>query len=176
MNIFTSTMLDIARSHVGVREIGGNNRGPQIEAWLRRVGQPPGKAYCMAFVWCCIDDTCTKLRITNVLRPRAGVVRTWGQLPPACYIDSPVPGCLGFHHDIANPGLGHVVIVDALPKDPSTGVFTIEGNTSPEGGREALRGGGVWRHTPANRPLSYFNLGWADVSVLFASQLALARP
>lgn len=175
MNRLTQEMLNVARSFVGVREIGGNNRGPLVEAWQRRVGLAPGKAYCMAFQWCVLDDACRNLGLVNILRPRTGVVRTWGQLPPSCYLKDPIPGCWGFHHDIDDPGLGHVVIVDALPKPPITGVYTIEGNTNAEGGREATLGGGVWRHTPAKRPLSYFNLGWADVSVLFAQQLGLAR-
>jgi hypothetical protein len=164
-------MLNVARGCVGVLEVGGNNRGPQVEAWLKRAGGKPGDSWCMALQWCILDDACRQLGIVNVLRPRLGVVRTYGQLPPACYLADPAPGCWGFHHDLVDPGLGHIVLVEELPKPPITGVFTIEGNTNREGSRN---GNGVWRHTPTMRPLAYFNLGWADVSVLFASQLAPA--
>ena len=75
MNLLTQTALDIARGFVGVRETGGNNRGPEVEAWLARVGLPPGNAWCMAFAWCCVQDAFSKLELPNPIRPCASVVR-----------------------------------------------------------------------------------------------------
>lgn len=41
-----------ATSGIGVTEKTPNS-SPQIDMWLRRCGQPPGKAYCAAFAsWC----------------------------------------------------------------------------------------------------------------------------
>jgi len=43
--------LAIARRYAGqVREVGGNNRGPEINQWLRAVGVSPGQPWCGAFV------------------------------------------------------------------------------------------------------------------------------
>jgi hypothetical protein len=43
-------LIAAAASLVGVREEGGNNRGPMIELFLRGVKQPPGQPWCAAFV------------------------------------------------------------------------------------------------------------------------------
>src|SRR5919108_4036082 len=43
-------LIAAAGSLVGVREEGGNNRGPMIELFLRGVKQPPGEPWCAAFV------------------------------------------------------------------------------------------------------------------------------
>jgi len=164
MNILTQTALDIARGFVGVQEVGGNNRGPEVEAWLHRVGLAPGNAWCMAFAWCCVDDAFRKLELPNPIRPCASVVRMWHALPDNCKLTEPAPGAWAFHHDSANPNLGHVEFIDAL--DPlGKGTYTVGGNTNSEGSRT---GGGVYRHTPSLRPLGYWNLGFADYSVVAA--------
>lgn len=44
----------IAQSQVGVKEVG-NNRGKEVEAYLKSVGLPPGNPYCASGVywtWC----------------------------------------------------------------------------------------------------------------------------
>jgi hypothetical protein len=162
MNILTATALARARSFIGVREVGGNNRGPEVEAWLARVGLPPGNAWCMAFAWCCVDDACRALQLPNPIRPCASVVRMWNALPDNCKLTEPALGVWAFHHDSANPALGHVEFIDDL--DPTEkGTYTIGGNTNSEGSRT---GGGVWRHTPLIRPMGYWNLGFADYSAV----------
>lgn len=168
MNRLTQTALEIARGYVGVREVGGNNCGPEVETWLRRVGLGPGNPWCMAFAWCCVDDAFKRLGLPNPIRPTGGVVKMWLRLPSSCKLTAPIPGCWAFHQDDANPAIGHVGFIDELAQ--SGGAFTIEGNTNGEGSRT---GGGVWRHTPSKRPLSYWNLGFADYSTLAASCLEL---
>jgi hypothetical protein len=158
MNALTTTAMAIARGFVGVQEVGGNNRGKEVEAWLKRVGQPPGAAWCMAFAWSIVDDACDALDLPNPIKPCASVVRMWEALPAACKLSAPVPGCWAFHRSSDNPNLGHVGFVDAIGVG---GLFTLEGNSNAEGSRT---GGGVVRHTPKLRPVSYFNLGFADYS------------
>jgi hypothetical protein len=68
MNILTQTALVRVRSFIGVKEVGGNNRGPEVEAWLARVGLPPGNPWCMAFAWCCVDDAFRSLQLPNPIR------------------------------------------------------------------------------------------------------------
>jgi hypothetical protein len=166
LNVLTQTALARARSFVGVRESGGNNRGPEVEAWLRRVGQPPGQAWCAAFAWCCVDDAFRRLLLPNPIRPCAGVVHLWDLLPAACQLDGPSPGCWAFHRDLDANGdptsLGHMGFIDDVSPD-GQGTYSIEGNTNSGGSRT---GGGVWRHTPSLRPLGYWNLGFADYSVV----------
>lgn len=160
MNLLTQTALELARDYVGIRETGGNNRGPEIERWLKNVGQPPGSAWCMAFAWSVVDEAFRRLELPNPIPPCASVVRMWERLPDECRLVEPVVGCWAFHRDADNPALGHVGFIDAVERG-GTGTFSIEGNTNAEGGRT---GGGVWRHTPKLRPRSYWSLGFADYS------------
>ena len=164
MNRLTQAALEIARSYVGVRETGGNNRGPQVEEWLRRVGLGPGLPWCMAFAWCCVDDAFKRLELPNPIRPTGGVVKMWLRLPGSCKLMAPIPGCWAFHQSDENPAVGHVGFIDELA--PNGGAFSIEGNTNADGSRT---GGGVWRHTPSRRPLGFWNLGFADYSALAAA-------
>ena len=131
MNILTQMALDIARSFVGVREVGGNHRGPEVEAWLACVGLPPGNAWCMAFAWCCVNDAFRSMELPNPIRPCGSVVRMWHSLPDNCKLTAPSPGVWAFHHDSANPALGHVGFIDEL--DPKgKGTYSVEGNTNSE--------------------------------------------
>jgi len=43
-------VLATALKEVGVREVGGANRGPRVEAYLHRVSWTPGAPWCAAFV------------------------------------------------------------------------------------------------------------------------------
>ena len=46
-------LIKIAESQVGIRELTGNNDGPQIEKYLKSVGLGQGYPWCVAFVvWC----------------------------------------------------------------------------------------------------------------------------
>ena len=46
-------LIKIAENQVGIRELTGNNDGPQIENYLKSVGLEKGYPWCVAFVvWC----------------------------------------------------------------------------------------------------------------------------
>jgi hypothetical protein len=171
VNILTQSALDMARGFVGVQEVGGNNRGTQVEKWLRRVGQPPGQSWCAALQWCIADDSFRLHSFPNPIKACASVVRLIASLPAACKLDAPAPGCWCAHEEQdasgKGTGRGHIGIDDEL--DPAgEGTYTIEGNTNSEGSRT---GGGVWRHTPRVRPLAYWNLGFWDWSAAVPSCL-----
>jgi hypothetical protein len=40
---------ELAAARLGIREVGGNNHGPQVKKFLREVGLPEGYAWCDAF-------------------------------------------------------------------------------------------------------------------------------
>ena len=171
MNILTQTALELARSFVGVQEVGGNNRGTQVEAWLRRVNQPPGKSWCAALQWCIADDSFRRHSFPNPIRPCASVVKLIASLPAVCKLTGPAPGCWAAHEELdadgKGTGRGHIGMIDALGP-ANEGTYTVEGNTNSEGSRT---GGGVWRHTPRLRNLSYWNLGFWDWSAAVPSCL-----
>lgn len=64
---------NILQGYKDVKEIGGDNRGKQVEAILKRVGLGPGASWCNAFVYTVFDDFCKQKGIPNPL-PKTGLV------------------------------------------------------------------------------------------------------
>ncbi len=127
--------LHVARSKVGQRESGGNNRGPFVERLLARLGLAPGNAWCAAFVTTCLLDA----GVPSKYLPK-GPAAVWNW-----YKDAKALGCLT---DYGNRGSliyrvqsnrkGHIGFV---ADRRSVVARTIEGNTGPDGGRD---GDGVY--------------------------------
>lgn len=163
MNSLSRLILSLALADLGVHEVGGNNRGPQIETWLSRVGQPPGKAWCAAWLWCKFDDACKSLGIKNPVRASASVLHMWEALPDSCKQTGPAPGLAFFHLSDPKKGTGHCGYVTSVDTLCAT-IATVEGNTNAKGSRE---GDSVAKHS---RPIEYVNLGYADLSALAAAQ------
>ena len=55
IQIYGEVVMYLACQHVGVKE-KGNNRGPEVESFLQRVGGQAGYAWCAAFAYTCHDD------------------------------------------------------------------------------------------------------------------------
>jgi hypothetical protein len=146
-----------------VREQPKNsNRGPEVEAYLARVGLGPGFAWCCAFTYWCFDEAAKQLGRANPMVKTAGVLKHWNhteaagakRIKAAAAIDDPglvKPGML-FIIDHGG-GLGHTGFVEATAGGLLT---TIEGNTDASKTRE---GGGVYRLT---RKVSEVNKGYID--------------
>jgi hypothetical protein len=149
MDPITREALAIAATQVGVREQPpGSNRGPQVEAYLRRVGRYPGEAWCAAFVYWCFDEAADKVAGVNRL-PRTGYcpdLEAWGK----------AHGLLD-----QEPQVGDVFLVRRVPSGEKrvrachTGIVTgvsagaietVEGNTNLGGGSEGI---GVFARTRA---------------------------
>lgn len=43
-------IIEIAQSQIGIREVGGNNKGKEVEAYLSYTNLPKGNPWCAAFV------------------------------------------------------------------------------------------------------------------------------
>lgn len=151
-------------SQVGVRETGGNNRGPEVEKYLASVGKPPGRAWCVALGYWAYQTAADVLHVANPLVKTAGVLDHWDRAPTVVrvpierVIDDPrniSPGAL-FCIDYGNRRGHQGMVVTA----EAGGVHTIEGNTSPRGSRE---GHGVYKRF---RPYRQINLGFLDYSRL----------
>jgi hypothetical protein len=59
-----------------VREIGGNNKGKDVESILKRVDLPPGQPWCMALYYTMYDDAADLLGIPNPI-PKTGKVSNY---------------------------------------------------------------------------------------------------
>jgi hypothetical protein len=147
--------VDIALTYEGVREVGGPNRGPEVDRFLRTVGRKPGHPWCAAFVSTCvleayqqnynlagnvgpIDERSLPIPLT------AGVMNMWS-LTPIARRTIPKPGVVFIIDNGINPKtgarIGHCGFVTALD---GTRVKTIEANTNVGGSRE---GDGVYQRT-----------------------------
>lgn len=156
-------VLGVAASQLGVLEQPRNsNRGPQVDAYLRRAGVRPGLAWCCAFTYWCFDEAATQLGRVNPMLRTAGCLAHWNGAPGqgarrvlrAQAVADPArvrPGQV-FIMDFGG-GLGHTGFVDSVLGGH---VRTIEGNTDASQTRE---GGGVYRLT---RKLVDINKGFID--------------
>lgn len=158
-------VLEVAAAEEGkgVREQPRNsNRGPQVDAYLKRVGLAPGHAWCCAFVYFCFDEASRSLGRANPMVRTAGCLEHWRrapgnggrQLAAQVAIADPAqvkPGMV-FIMDHGR-GLGHTGLVEKVAGGLIT---TIEGNTDASKTRE---GGGVYR---LKRKLVEINKGFID--------------
>jgi hypothetical protein len=166
---FLARVLEIAAAEEAkqVREVPKNsNRGPQVEAYLRRAGVDPGLSWCCAFVYWCFDEAALALGRTNPMVKTAGCLDHWRrapgkgaqQIPASQAVENPdrvKPGMI-FIMDHGG-GLGHTGLVEKVAGGLLT---TVEGNTDASRTRE---GGGVYRLT---RKIVEINKGFIDYAGL----------
>jgi hypothetical protein len=77
-------VLAVAASQLGVLEQPRNsNRGPQVDAYLRRAGVRPGLAWCCAFTYWCFDEAAAQLDRANPMLRTAGCLAHWNGAPGA---------------------------------------------------------------------------------------------
>lgn len=134
---------ELAAAKAGIREVGGNNHGPEVKRFLAEVGLPQGYAWCDAFQSYEMHAAAgRRLPIES-----ASVWQTYGRAKQLGWlVSSPAPGDLvlyDFDGDGATDDhIGIVVSAAALP-----GLWklnTVEGNT---GDGSAADGDGVYLRT-----------------------------
>jgi hypothetical protein len=134
-----------AEACVGIREQGGNNRGPLVDLIQDVIGQE-GKehwAWCMSFVQVCIAYAEEKTGVKSPIIAHEHCLTVWNQSPKnlRCTAD-PLPGAIIVwrHGDTAS---GHTGILTSFGPDSMT---AVEGNTESgvAGGKVERDGGGVY--------------------------------
>ncbi len=133
--------LHIAATQVGVRERGGNNRGPMVDKFLAATRLRPGFAWCASFAYWTLVRAGVSAKVLPK-RWKAPAVRFWHDwaLATGRRRTTPKRGYLFYWLKRAN-GPGHIGWVNASLGDRFT---SIEGNTNFRGSRE---GDGVYRKT-----------------------------
>jgi peptidoglycan hydrolase-like protein with peptidoglycan-binding domain/pimeloyl-ACP methyl ester carboxylesterase len=136
-------LLNVARSYIGVREQGGNNRGRQVEEFQRAIGGAAAEPWCMSFAQYCIKAAESATQANSQVTQSEHCLTVWNGSPSQLRSSRPEPGSLVIWRDITSiKGEGHVGIVEAVNSD---GTFTtIEGNTSDSSGINR-EGEGVYR-------------------------------
>lgn len=119
-------LLQTAQACVGITEVGGDNKGPMVEAFQSSVGTPEAQSWCMDFVQALVAYVELKCGIQSMLPVSEGVLPLWDMAHEDLSPISPSPGDLILWQLGATPH-GHCGIVTGM--DPSH-YFTIEGNTS----------------------------------------------
>jgi hypothetical protein len=156
--------IQIALSYDGVREVGGNNRGPEVEKFQASIGLEPGDPWCAAFVCFCIKKAAEQLGITPKFEYGGSVYKLWTRNPDL-QLSSPDTNCIFLiNHGLSKSGtrIGHmgfcITPYQESPAYPDEIFFdkleTMEGNTNAAGSRD---GDGAYHKS---RKLSEFSNGY----------------
>lgn len=134
-------MLDFARFHIGVTEVGGDNSGPVVQAFQKAVdGVASGEPWCMAFIQYIAEQTRIVHGGTIKIHRSESVLQTWLKSPPSSRVLMPTPGAIVLWRH-GNTQMGHCgIITDVVPDD----ILTVEGNTSGLGTGIVREGDGVY--------------------------------
>jgi len=127
--------LAVAVANIGVQEVPkGSNCGPEVEVYLASVGLGKGYAWCMAFVYYCVDVACKNLGFVNPLFKTGGALKEWNTttLPKILNTDTTVKAVDIFIMDFGG-GVGHAGFVEKIA---GGFIYTIEGNTNENGSQE----------------------------------------
>ena len=150
-------LANIAAAEIGVREVGGNNRGPKIveyqsATWLKPAPWP----WCAAFVcwvikqWALTDNTRTLLSLTNdrdfeKWRPKTASAFDFANWAKERDIQILGRSARALAGDLAIFDFSHIGVVIRDQSKGSTQIVTVEGNTNGKGERDSTSGDGVWR-------------------------------
>lgn len=140
-------VVQVAYSQLGVKEIGGENRGPDVEKYLAYAHAGPGDPWCAAFVQWCFGQAGREF---NDIGITASTSTFQNMADHGWAAATPRPG------DIVYYGSEHTGIVVGYSDGQVT---TIEGNTSDPAGvggegvylkKKPLHGGGGSDNIPGN--------------------------
>ncbi len=150
-------LVKIALSQVGVREVGGNNRGAKVREYQAATTlKPAAWPWCAAFTGWCIrewlkDPEAAKWLGLKLLTPEKWRPKTaaafgyieWAKARPSTTKIIP-KGAVPKVGDIAVFNFSHIGIITKVNK---TNFLAAEGNTNQRGTRDSESGDGVWLKT-----------------------------
>lgn len=116
-----------AKKWVGVKEKGGNNRGPEVEMFQKAVdGKASKEAWCMAFVQYCIKQIEHGFNAKSKVYKSEHCLTTYGNSPDSIKLENPEVGCVIIwrHGESSNGHTG--IVTEIIDKD---WVRVCEGNT-----------------------------------------------
>lgn len=160
--ILPKMLASFAKIFIGVKEVGGNNRGEFVSMFQKAVdGKAQGEAWCAAFSSFCIKNT-SKLMKDSVgdesfdFNPKIELSEStcnlWFKNPTTQRLNAPEVGCLMIWRHWKN-GLptwqGHIGIVVNIID--SNIVQTVEGNTSSDGPNDRDGDGVFLKNRAINR-------------------------
>ncbi len=148
-------LIAIAQSQVGVREIGGNNRGDQIREYQKATELVPAAwPWCAAFIDWCIKEWLEDSQVTKWLNLQRSTPEEWRPKTALAY------GLTAWARKRQNTTkiftekdrakLGDIVTFDFshvgfVVSDNGHWIECLEGNTNGKGERDSESGDGVWK-------------------------------
>jgi hypothetical protein len=138
-----------AQACIGIREVGGNNRGPMVRLIQQTIGDANAEAWCMSFVQTCLAFAEVRCGAKSPIHPSEHCMTVWNKTAKSQRVKTlPLPGAIIIWQHGKGPA-GHTGIVEGCDGK----IFTaFEGNTEsgldPKGKVER-DGGGVY-HTKRN--------------------------
>ena len=136
--------IEAAKVCVGIREVGGNNKGPMVELLQKTIGGAGGEAWCMAYCESCLAYVEKKLNILSRVFASEHCLTVWSKTPQECRVKYfPLPGAIVIwrHGQTMN---GHTGIF--LEAEDGQ-MLVVEGNTNQglrADGDIERNGGGVY--------------------------------
>jgi hypothetical protein len=145
---------EIAFFQRGIKEQPlGSNSGPEVDQYLSSVNVPSGNAWCMAFVYWCYRQAALDLGQINPAHQSGSctTVYNWA-VANSKIVTEPQAGDIFLVKDSAGTGCLHTGIIIRVM---SSGLTTIEGNTTDNGSAE---GTGVFYRTRSKHNLYFVRL------------------
>lgn len=135
-------LANIATVHIGIKEVGGNNRGKMVEEFQKALdGKAVGEPWCACFVAYCVKQIEAQERVRSKLTLSEHCMTMW-RSNPARQKAKPFIGAIVIWRKKGSDS-GHTGIVTSF----NAQVFqTVEGNTSDGSGLNR-DGDGVYRRS-----------------------------
>jgi hypothetical protein len=153
--------VEIALSYDGVREHGGNNRGPEVEMFQKAIGLVPGDPWCAAFVCFCIQQAAKNLGIKLRFQYGGSVYKLWTRNVDL-QMSEPAENCIFLiNHGLSKAGtrIGHTGFCVGRNQSHTETLETMEGNTNAAGSRD---GDGCYHKS---REMAEFSNGYGFLKI-----------
>lgn len=172
--LYRKHLVEFARIFIGIKEVGGNNRGEFVSMFQKAVdGKAQGEAWCAAAVSYWIktstrilsDSLGADIAISSPLQLSESVCNFYFNNSEKYRLSKPQVGSLILWRRWANgksTWQGHIGIVADIVNDDV--VRTIEGNTSSDGPNQRegdgvfLKSRSITRHYGSLRPLGFMKV------------------
>lgn len=138
-----------ARKWIGVKEEGGDNRGPQVEIFQRAVdGIARGESWCAGFGFYCLGDVERRHGVKSRVHRSERVLDVWEKSPDDMKQMTPGPGYFACWIYGLGPN-GHLEIVQ---NDITTKDFKTVGGNTGDGSGVVREGDGVYERIRSLSP------------------------
>jgi hypothetical protein len=138
-----------AEACVGIREEGGNNRGPMVKLIQETVGSADGEAWCLSFVMTCLAYAEVKTGVKSPLPATEHCMTLWNSAPKSSRVKIfPARGAIIIWKHGKGPS-GHTGVFLSAPEGQKV-MNTVEGNTESglsKDGSVVREGGGIYATT-----------------------------